>query len=395
MRRLGEREILGAVAVFVTALAACSNSGGGGAAGGAGGTGGALAGAQGGSSIDVVSGSGGSAGVAGAGNVTGSGGIAGSGVTGGAGVAGGGGVAGGAGAAGGLGRGGGIGIAGVGGGSAGVGGSAGRAGMGGTTGGKAGSGTLGGASGSAGNGGGGSTASGGAGGASSACLPPPPSTGGKRYCSNSRGTAGPGYGYEIWSSGQGSGCMTVYGVDANFSATWTEASDFLARAGLRFDQTKTPAQVGTISANFAEAKTESPIAGRTSKIYFAVYGWTVTPLVEYYVIDDYGDFVPGPVASDGTPRTHMGTVVVDDGTYDVWQLHVTNKPAITGDSAEFDQVFSVRQSRRPCGHISVSEQFSKWGALGVQLGKLEETMFLMEAQNNSGTIDVTANLGIR
>lgn len=191
--------------------------------------------------------------------------------------------------------------------------------------------------------------------------------------------------------------MTVYGVDADFSATWSGATDFLARAGVRFDATKTPAQVGTISANFAEAKTESPTQGKTSKIYFAVYGWTISPLSEYYIIDDYGTFVPGPAASDGTPRTHLGTIVVDDGTYDVWQLHVTNKPAITGDNQEFDQYFSVRQpqSRRQCGHISVSEQFSKWATLGIQLGKLEEAMFLMEAQNNSGTIDVTATLGIK
>jgi hypothetical protein len=189
--------------------------------------------------------------------------------------------------------------------------------------------------------------------------------------------------------------MTVYGVDAAFSATWTDATDFLARAGLRFDQTKTPAQVGTISADFAEAKTESPTAGKTSKIYFAVYGWTVSPLAEYYVIDDYGTFVPGPMASDGTPRNHLGTIMMDDGTYDVWQLHVTNKPAITGDNKDFDQIFSVRQSRRQCGHISVSEQFSIWATLGVQLGKLEETMFLMEAQGNSGSIDVTGTLGIK
>ena len=234
----------------------------------------------------------------------------------------------------------------------------------------------------------------GAGGAATNCLAPAASTGGTRYCSNSKGNAGPGYGYELWSSGQASGCMTVFGVDANFSATWTDTTDFLARAGLRFDRTKTPAQVGTISADFTEAKTESPTAGKASQVYFAVYGWTIGPLAEYYVIEDYGTFVPGPAGTDGSPRTHLGTIVVDDGTYDVWHLALKNKPAITGDNKDFDQYLSVRQSRRPCGHVSVSEQFSKWAALGVQLGKLEETMFLVEAQGNSGTIDVTATVDI-
>jgi endo-1,4-beta-xylanase len=241
---------------------------------------------------------------------------------------------------------------------------------------------------------GGSIGIGGAGGALTSCLPPGASTGGTRYCSNSKGNASPDYAYELWSNDEGSGCMTVFGVNANFSATWTDTTDFLARAGLRFDRTKTPAQLGTISADFTEAKTESPTAGKTSRIYFAVYGWTISPLAEYYIIDDYGPFVPGPVATDGSPRTHVGTIVVDDGSYDVWHLALKNKPAITGDNKDFDQYYSVRQSRRQCGHVSVSEQFSKWAALGVKLGELEETMFLLEAQGNSGAIDVTATVDI-
>lgn len=184
--------------------------------------------------------------------------------------------------------------------------------------------------------------------------------------------------------------MTVFGVGAAFSASWTEANDFLARAGLKFDETKTPAQLGTISGDFAEKQTEVPVAGKTSKIYVAVYGWTLDPLTEYYVIEDYGAFVPGPAASDGSPRTHMGTITVDGGTYDIWSLAVKGKAAITGDNKDFNQYFSVRQVRRQCGHVSVSEHFSKWASLGMTLGKLEETMFLMEAQNNSGTVDVTS-----
>jgi endo-1,4-beta-xylanase len=233
---------------------------------------------------------------------------------------------------------------------------------------------------------------GGAGGASSSCLPVSPGTGGTQYCSNTRGRLSSGYSYELWASGQGSGCMTVYGLNANYSATWTETSDFLARAGLRFDPTQTPAEIGTISAEFAETFTESPVQGKTSKIYVALYGWTIDPLSEYYIIEDYGDFVPGPVASDGSPRTNLGTLTVDDGTYDIWALPVENRPAITGDNMDFTQIFAVRRVRRKCGHISVSEHFSEWASVGLPLGKLEEAMFLMEAQNNSGTIDVTATV---
>jgi endo-1,4-beta-xylanase len=189
--------------------------------------------------------------------------------------------------------------------------------------------------------------------------------------------------------------MNVYGVNANYGATWTETGDFLARAGLTFDKTKTPTQIGTISAEFAEAFTVTPVAGKTSKIYVALYGWTVEPLAEYYVIDDYGDFVPGPVNSDGTPRMNYGTITVDDDTYDIWAMPVMDRPAITGPSEDFTQIFSVRRTRRKCGHISVSAHFSKWASLGLPVGKLEESMFLMEAQNNSGTIEVNATVTVQ
>jgi hypothetical protein len=178
--------------------------------------------------------------------------------------------------------------------------------------------------------------------------------------------------------------MTVYGVDAKFSATWTNVEDFLARIGLGFDETKTPAQIGTISADFAETKT-----GNSGLVYVGIYGWSVNPLREYYIIDDWGSSKPGGVASDGTSRTNMGTITVDGEIYDVWKHTRTNKPAITGDNQTFDQYFSVRQTARQCGHVSISEHFSKWAGLGMQLGNLEEAKLLVEAQNSSGTIDFT------
>jgi len=199
-----------------------------------------------------------------------------------------------------------------------------------------------------------------------------------------KGSAGGNYSYELWSSGQGSGCMTVYGGDAKFSANWTNVEDFLARIGLQFDQTKTPTQIGTLSSDFAETKTSDG-----GLLYVGIYGWTVSPLREYYIIDDWGSSKPGDTASDGTPRTHVGTITVDGDTYDVWKHTQTNKPAITGNNQTFDQYFSVRQNARQCGHISISEHFSQWTTLGLQLGKLEEAKLLAEAQNNSGTIQFT------
>jgi hypothetical protein len=233
----------------------------------------------------------------------------------------------------------------------------------------------------AGGGNGGAT---GTGGTASSCPPGTTSTGGKQYCSNSKGSAGGTYSYELWAEGTGSGCMTVYGVDAKFSATWTNVEDFLARVGLQFDETKTPAQIGTISSDFAETKDSG-----SSLVYVGIYGWTLSPLREYYIIDDWGSTKPAGTASDGSPRTHIGIITVDGDTYDVWKNTRVNKPNITGTDQTFDQYFSVRQTARQCGRITVSEHFTQWTNLGLQLGKLVEAKLLVEAQNGSGRIDFT------
>ncbi len=366
--------------IAAVVLAGCSSSGtggedgsggrstgGSGGGGGTGGSGGATGtgGAVGAGGAPGTGGSPGSGGSKGSGGSTGTGGAAGSGGT--------------SSSGGFTGTGGAAGSGGVKG-SGGSSGAGGAAGGGGTSSSGGVTGTGGFAGGKGGSGGGG----GGAGGASTTCPPATPLTGGTKYCSNSKGNAGGSYAYELWSNGTGSGCMTVYGVDAKFSATWTNAGDFLARIGLAFDQTKTPPQLGTISSDFAEAKT-----GGNGLVYVGIYGWTVSPLREYYIIDDWGTSKPADTASDGTPRTKVGTITVDGDSYDVWKHTQTNKPAITGDNQTFDQYFSVRQNARQCGHISISQHFSQWTTLGLQLGKLEEAKLLVEAQNSTGTVDFT------
>jgi len=279
----------------------------------------------------------------------------------------------------------------------GMGGATGSAGAGTAGGGHAGT-SAGGSTGAGGNvghggsGAGGSTGTagsgaGGSGGSTVACNGPALSGGSQHCSSNSSGTAN-SFTWTIWSSGSG-GCIITYGSSAAFSATWNNSGDFLARVGLSLGSNKTFDQLGTISADFSETFTVVPVEGKTSKIYVALYGWTVDPLSEFYIIDDYGDFVPGPINSDGSSRINYGSLTVDDGTYDIWAMPVKNRPAITGDNKDFTQIFNVRKERRKCGHISASQHFAKWSTIGLPVGKLEEAMFLMEAQNNSGTVNVT------
>ena len=211
------------------------------------------------------------------------------------------------------------------------------------------------------------------------CQAEAPWSGGTTYSSNSVGSAGNGYSYQIWSNGVGTGSMTVAGVDAKFSATWNNPGDFLARIGLTWDATKTYAQLGTISSDFAETKTGSGIGYN----FIGIYGWSEAPLHEYYIVEDW--FGARPV-----PGTKVGTITVDGGAYDVLTHTQVNQPDVFGTLSTFDQFYSVRQTPRSCGHISISQHFAAWANLGLQLGKMEEAKILVEVGNGgTGTITFT------
>jgi endo-1,4-beta-xylanase len=378
------RRSLGIVAFPLSAalmLAACagggpgdeSGSGGTSSTGAAGTTGSAGSGSAGQGAGGVVGnggaiGTGGSA--AGRGGVTGLGGVTGTG--GGAGTDGGGaggrggvnGMAGTTGAGGAAGTGGLTGR----GGSTGNGGATGTGGRGGTTGSAGGGATgRGGSTGAA-----GSTGSAGTSGACSMTMVP---SGGTSHCSsNQSGMVGTQQ-WTIWSSGSG-GCLITYGSTAAFSATWSNSGDFLARVGLSLGSNKTYDQFGTIAADFAETKSGN--GGGYSSI--GVYGWSVSPLVEWYVTEDSYNGL-------GTSGTKKGTFTIDgEGTYNVYQRMQNNQPSIQGN-ASFPQFISIRTSARTCGHISLSKHFDAWKGFGMTLGKMEEAKVLIEAGGGSGRID--------
>ena len=200
-------------------------------------------------------------------------------------------------------------------------------------------------------------------------------SGGTKHCNqNTSGSYG-NFEWQLWSN-QTTGCLTTYsGAGGAFSASWDRSGDFLARVGLVFDGTQTYQQLGVFSADFAEAKAGD--AGGYS--YIGIYGWTTTPNVEFDIIEDAFDTSPAILGA----VSKLGTIEVDAGTYDVYPS------VMTGTGPSTTRLYSVRQTRRHCGHISIAEHFAKWASLGIQLGKMLEVGVAVEAGGGTGSIDFT------
>jgi hypothetical protein len=208
-----------------------------------------------------------------------------------------------------------------------------------------------------------------------------PLTGGTlRTSASAQGTAA-GLNWSIWSNGT-AGSITTYSTPA-FSASWNNSGDFLARLGLEWGNSgKTFDQFGTITAQFAETKTGT--AGGFS--YVAVYGWSNNPCIEFYIIDD--SYNRMPVNPGNT--TNKGTVTIDGSPYILYTRPTTG----TGGSRctgvnSWTQFYSVRQTARQCGQISITEHFKAWAAAGMTLGSMLEAKILIEVGGGAGSIDFT------
>lgn len=201
---------------------------------------------------------------------------------------------------------------------------------------------------------------------------------GKAVDSKVGGIDGTPYVYELWYQG-GTNSMTYY-RNGTFTASWKETADCLARVGFQYKEDKTYEELGPIEAYF---KWEKSGSGGTYN-YIGVYGWTVDPLVEYYIVDDW--FNPG--ASHMGKK--MGELEVDGDVYDIYLNRRYNAPSIQGNSEDFPQYFSVRRNARSCGHINVTAHFEKWKELDMKLGKMYEAKLLVEAgDKGEGSLDVT------
>ena len=195
----------------------------------------------------------------------------------------------------------------------------------------------------------------------------------------------------------GSFAMTYYD-NGTFETNWRNNQDYMTRVGFQYGDNGPGVDHNTkhYAVDYKYTKTGSAQNG-----YIGVYGWTVNPQVEYYIVDDW---YSKPNEQDIGEK--FGEIEVDGATYTIHAFLRQQERSTTGTST-FLQIFSVRQTSRQCGHIDISAHFKKCdelftgqtkrlrgskggGSTQLKFGKVTEVMLMTEAGGDAtGSVKYT------
>ncbi|KAH6883432.1 concanavalin A-like lectin/glucanase domain-containing protein [Thelonectria olida] len=172
-----------------------------------------------------------------------------------------------------------------------------------------------------------------------------------------------GYYYSFWTDTPSSVTYTN-GNGGQFSMRWSGNGNHVGGKGWETGSGRTIKYSGSYPPN--------------GNSYLAIYGWTRNPLIEYYIVENFGTYNPSSGA------TKKGEVTVDGSVYDIYVSTRVDAPSIEGNRT-FQQFWSVRRNKRSSGSVNTSTHFNAWRNVGLNLGSFDYQILAVEGYYSSGS----------
>jgi endo-1,4-beta-xylanase len=176
-----------------------------------------------------------------------------------------------------------------------------------------------------------------------------------------------GYFYQCYYSG-GSASITFSGSGANFTAKWTSVSDSVIGMGWSTGSARTVNyNIGSLSGSYNN---------------ISVYGWTTSPLIEYYVCEK------GSVASGSA----INSVSSDGHTYSFYKHQQVNQPSIQGTATFWQYLDNWGGTSTGANHaVTLGNHINNWKSKGGQgFGSYNILIFEAEAYGTkTGSMNAT------
>jgi len=186
--------------------------------------------------------------------------------------------------------------------------------------------------------------------------------------SNASGGTGSngGYFWSLYYSG-GSASITFPSGGGNFAISWSGCSDMVGGKGWSTGSAQ------SIGYNVGSASGYNVIA---------IYGWTTSPLIEYYVCE----------LGSNANGTKVNTVSSDGHTYTFYKHQQVNQPSIQGTATFWQYLDNWGGSSKGANHtVTMGNHVNNWKSNGGQgFGSYNYQILACEEWNGgSGSVNAT------